>query len=319
MNATNSYSIDKKTVTRNFGRTIRRIQSTVKRNERQTLNPSVISKRIPQVVIDLYDVFGAVTNHSVNPRSKQLSEINESTAKFLDRHYQSSKDPYKIKRSEYPYYTDRQIDSIARKEYAVNQLGEFHIGTDGNSRKSTTEFDSNDDERGGVITTKRERTPIVTKPMDHYGKVYECTTLLERCNKIWAMSLAGCYDSTETLSDLRKAIRMAKLSDKERQVIDYRYNREFTQAEISEELSVSQPVVSKRLNSAIAKIQTIYDYWDSLEDENAVKLDGLTESERYVYVQVIELGRSQSAVATDLGASKSKISRMVAAVRSKIA
>jgi len=75
----------------------------------------------------------------------------------------------------------------------------------------------------------------------------------------------GDYGAVVTLVDFREAVRLADLTERQREAIRLVYYEGFEQGEVSQRLNVSQPAVSQFINAAIRKIANIYKEWGKLD------------------------------------------------------
>jgi RNA polymerase sigma factor (sigma-70 family) len=71
----------------------------------------------------------------------------------------------------------------------------------------------------------------------------------------------GDYDAVVLLVDLRKAIEMAQLTDRQGQALRLVYEEDLTQEEAGKRLGVSQQAVEQHVNNAIEAISEVYYYW----------------------------------------------------------
>ena len=71
----------------------------------------------------------------------------------------------------------------------------------------------------------------------------------------------GDYDAVVLLVDLRKAIAMAQLTDRQRQALRLVYEEDLTQEEAGKRMGIAQKNVSEALDRALENIAEVYWYW----------------------------------------------------------
>jgi RNA polymerase sigma factor (sigma-70 family) len=71
----------------------------------------------------------------------------------------------------------------------------------------------------------------------------------------------GDYDAVVLLVDLRKAIAMAQLTDRQRQALRLVYEEDLTQEEAGKRMGIAQNSVSEATDRAIEAISEVYFYW----------------------------------------------------------
>jgi RNA polymerase sigma factor (sigma-70 family) len=71
----------------------------------------------------------------------------------------------------------------------------------------------------------------------------------------------GDYDAVILLTDLRKAIEMAQLTDRQGQALRLVYEEDLTQEEAGKRLGIAQNSVSEAVDRAVEAISEVYFYW----------------------------------------------------------
>jgi DNA-directed RNA polymerase specialized sigma24 family protein len=71
----------------------------------------------------------------------------------------------------------------------------------------------------------------------------------------------GDYDAVVLLVDLRKAIEMAQLTDRQGQALRLVYEEDLTQEEAGKRMGIAQNSVSEATDRAIEAISEVYFYW----------------------------------------------------------
>jgi RNA polymerase sigma factor (sigma-70 family) len=71
----------------------------------------------------------------------------------------------------------------------------------------------------------------------------------------------GDYAASDLLIDLHTAIERAGLTDRQREVLDYIYFRQYNQTETARELGIKQTHVSRHLAVAESKIARVFEAW----------------------------------------------------------
>lgn len=65
--------------------------------------------------------------------------------------------------------------------------------------------------------------------------------------------------------DLERAIELARLTDRQKQILDLIYNHDMKVEEIAEQLGVNASTVSRTRKAALAKIAAVYRSWKYVE------------------------------------------------------
>jgi DNA-directed RNA polymerase specialized sigma24 family protein len=78
-----------------------------------------------------------------------------------------------------------------------------------------------------------------------------------------ARQYLGDYEAVVVLADLAEAVRLAGLTDRQRQALALVYDEDLTQVEAGRRMGVGQDVVSYHLDKAAEAIADIYYYWAS--------------------------------------------------------
>lgn len=73
----------------------------------------------------------------------------------------------------------------------------------------------------------------------------------------------GDYDSVVILTDLRRAIELARLTDRQRQALELVYFEDLTQEEAGRRMGLAKPGVNNLLDRAIEAVSDVYYYWSS--------------------------------------------------------
>lgn len=89
--------------------------------------------------------------------------------------------------------------------------------------------------------------------------------LLEGYEELNEKKHAGKWSLVDTLNDLDRAIELAKLTERQRQVVDLACRQGLTQDHVAHELGTSQPNVAIHLDAAVRKIANIYEQWEALK------------------------------------------------------
>jgi DNA-directed RNA polymerase specialized sigma24 family protein len=76
-----------------------------------------------------------------------------------------------------------------------------------------------------------------------------------------ARQYLGDYEAVVVLADLAEAVRLAGLTDRQRQAIELVYGEDLTQKEAGRRMGISQPAVTYHIDDAVEKIANIYYYW----------------------------------------------------------
>jgi RNA polymerase sigma factor (sigma-70 family) len=71
----------------------------------------------------------------------------------------------------------------------------------------------------------------------------------------------GDYDAVILLTDLRKAIAMAGLTERQSEALRLVYEEDLTQEEAGKRLGIRQDVVSYHVDRAIEAVAEVYWYW----------------------------------------------------------
>jgi RNA polymerase sigma factor (sigma-70 family) len=85
--------------------------------------------------------------------------------------------------------------------------------------------------------------------------------LLSDLHALIGRQYQGDYSAVDILVDLRKAISMAKLTDRQRQALRLVYEEDLTQEEAGKRMGIAQNSVSEALDRAIEAISEVYYYW----------------------------------------------------------
>lgn len=85
--------------------------------------------------------------------------------------------------------------------------------------------------------------------------------LLSDYHALIGRQYAGDYDAIVLLTDLRKAIELAKLTSRQRQALTLVYFEDLTQEEAGKRLGIAQKNVSEALDRALDNIADVYYYW----------------------------------------------------------
>ncbi|MFR0656756.1 sigma-70 family RNA polymerase sigma factor, partial [Pantoea sp. SIMBA_079] len=75
----------------------------------------------------------------------------------------------------------------------------------------------------------------------------------------------GDEAASDLIIDLKEAIRLAKLTDKQRDVLQLHYVYGYKQREIGAQLGIERSVVSRHLLAAEKKITKVYARWSKLD------------------------------------------------------
>jgi DNA-directed RNA polymerase specialized sigma24 family protein len=71
----------------------------------------------------------------------------------------------------------------------------------------------------------------------------------------------GDYDAVILLTDLRKAIAMAKLTGRQSEALRLVYEEDLTQEEAGKRMGIRQDVVSYHVDNAVEAIAEVYWFW----------------------------------------------------------
>ncbi|MDQ0166631.1 sigma factor-like helix-turn-helix DNA-binding protein [Bacillus horti] len=89
-------------------------------------------------------------------------------------------------------------------------------------------------------------------------KVY---ALLKDKHHIAARRYTGDYTASDILLDLDYAISLANLTQRQKELLEYLFEMDFTQEETAVKLGVRQHTVSANLQAALKKIAAVYSSW----------------------------------------------------------
>jgi DNA-directed RNA polymerase specialized sigma subunit len=89
--------------------------------------------------------------------------------------------------------------------------------------------------------------------------------LLEGYEELQEKKYSGKWHLADEMMDLQRAIELADLTLKQRQVLNEIFVKQNDQYKAAEVLGVSQPMVFKHLTYAVKKIASIYEQWEALE------------------------------------------------------
>lgn len=92
--------------------------------------------------------------------------------------------------------------------------------------------------------------------------------LLEGYEELREKRYYGLWHISDVFADLEEAMRLADLTDRQRETLRLYYFEHNEQSEIAERLGISQRVVSFHVESAIKKIANTYEHWEALEYVN---------------------------------------------------
>jgi DNA-directed RNA polymerase specialized sigma24 family protein len=83
----------------------------------------------------------------------------------------------------------------------------------------------------------------------------------------------GDYAACDVLIDLHTAIERAGLTNRQREVLDYIYFRQYNQTETARELGIKQTHVSRHLAVAESKIARVFEAWARAGEGYALGVD----------------------------------------------
>ena len=98
--------------------------------------------------------------------------------------------------------------------------------------------------------------------MKRYTRGGQAAALLQNCQYISSRRFSGDYGACDTLLDLNRAIWLARLTDRQREVVTCIYEGNMTQSEAARAMHVSQEAVNKTLTAAHRRINRVYMQWD---------------------------------------------------------
>lgn len=75
----------------------------------------------------------------------------------------------------------------------------------------------------------------------------------------------GDYGAVVTLVDFKEALRLADLTERQREAIRLVYYEGLGQGETRLKMNVSQPAISQFIDAAIRKIANTYEEWEKLD------------------------------------------------------
>jgi len=87
-------------------------------------------------------------------------------------------------------------------------------------------------------------------------------SLLEQYHALRVRQYVGDYDAVIALVDLRRAIRLANLTERQAEAVRLVYDEDLTQASAGKRMNITQQATALALDGAITKIQRIYDKWE---------------------------------------------------------
>lgn len=92
--------------------------------------------------------------------------------------------------------------------------------------------------------------------------------LLDYREELEEKKYVGLWHLPDELADLDEAVRIADLTDRQREIIRLIFVQHKEQAEVANLLLISQPMVHKHVQAAIRKIANIYQQWEALDYVN---------------------------------------------------
>jgi DNA-directed RNA polymerase specialized sigma24 family protein len=113
--------------------------------------------------------------------------------------------------------------------------------------------------------TKRDQTKIERQ----FDGQYSLSTasgvkqLLGDYHAFKARQYLGDYEAVVVLADLAEAVRLAGLTDRQREAIELVYGEDLTQVEAGKRLGISQQAIDYYIAEATERIADIYYYWAS--------------------------------------------------------
>jgi RNA polymerase sigma factor (sigma-70 family) len=87
----------------------------------------------------------------------------------------------------------------------------------------------------------------------------------------------GDYAASDLLIDLHTAIERAGLTERQREVLDYVYFRQYNQTETARELGIKQTHVSRHLAVAESKIARVFEAWARAGEGYALSWEAVAE------------------------------------------
>lgn len=113
--------------------------------------------------------------------------------------------------------------------------------------------------------SKRDQTKVERQ----FDGIYRLSTsagvkmLLGDYHAFRARQYLGDYDAVVVLADLAEAVRLAGLTDRQREALTLVYDEDLTQVEAGRRLGIAQKNVSEALDRAYEAIADVYYYWAS--------------------------------------------------------
>lgn len=98
--------------------------------------------------------------------------------------------------------------------------------------------------------------------MDHQFDVARVAVLLQDRPRLSSRRYVGDYTASDILIDLDRAIRLAQLTERQAQVIEFVFELDMTQEAAAIAMQVSQVAVSKTLSGACKRIAHVFQSWD---------------------------------------------------------
>jgi DNA-directed RNA polymerase specialized sigma24 family protein len=95
-----------------------------------------------------------------------------------------------------------------------------------------------------------------------------------------ARQYLGDYEAVVVLADLAEAVRLAGLTERQRQAVELVYGEDLTQVEAGKRLGIAQKNVSEAVDRACEAIADVYYYWSGHGEGYSV--GELTEEEETV-------------------------------------
>jgi len=105
--------------------------------------------------------------------------------------------------------------------------------------------------------------------------------LLSDYHALIGRQYSGDYDAIVLLTDLRKAIELARLTDRQRQALTLVYFEDLTQEEAGRRMGLARESVKTYVENALDKISEIYRYWSDHGEGYTYE----TEADLYVDIQ----------------------------------
>ncbi len=97
----------------------------------------------------------------------------------------------------------------------------------------------------------------------------QARSILRQFHEISSRRYAGDYGACDVLLDFDRAVSIARLTRRQRDVLTLVYGEGLTQAEAAGRLGVRQDTVSRVIANGEERLDEVYDRWRTLDEEMA--------------------------------------------------